>query len=100
MKSQRDILIRLIFVFAVLFCFGISAQSNFTVQPCNVEVSTASNSGAGDLSFGIDYFEDDQINHSDSFGLFEQSRKQHSSRRNSLLINEFSYSVWQPPKKS
>jgi hypothetical protein len=100
MKNQRRILFRIIFFLAVLFCFGISTCSNYLIQPTNAELSAGTNGEKISFSSDIDFFSDDQIPQTDKFSAMVELNGLIPFSNNPLLIPNFSFSIWQPPKIS
>jgi hypothetical protein len=101
MKLYREISFRIIFLIAVLFCFGVNTYSYSTIQTTNFSELTANtNNVLNYLSSDIDPFGDDQINHINEFSSVVDLSYQIPILQNYFLITNISFSIWQPPKIS
>lgn len=98
MKILRKIFFRIVFLLAVLCCFGINEYSGYNIHPYSAELTDDKNCVVNNIFSDIDFYDDDQLNHTTIFCSFEELRYQIPILRNYFLISEFFFSVWQPPK--
>jgi hypothetical protein len=100
MKMQKNILFRLLFIAAVLFCLGLEVHSDYNTLVCNVELSSGMNCEDNNLSSDVDAFDDDHINQVHELNLVAEPVFWIPTPKYIFLLPEFSYSGWQPPKYS
>lgn len=98
MERQKKILFGIIFTIGILFFFGLSSYSKYNVQPFSIEFSAGTNNAENNFSSDNDFFDDDQINHTNELSSLVESISQ--IFQHSFLILQQSFSFWQPPKIS
>jgi hypothetical protein len=100
MKAPVNIVSRIIFLMAVLFCFEVNVYSGHYIQSTAFEISTGENSIENSFSSDLDSWDDDHINNFTRPGLFIDLISQTLVLQNYFLIPYCSVSVWHPPKIS
>ncbi len=100
MKIHRKILFRIIFLLAVLFCYGINVYSNYNVHSYSIEQTAGTNTVENSLSSDIDSSNEDQNNQFDEFDCIGKPIFQIPNTNNYFSTYNFCFSVWQPPKNS
>ena len=98
MKKGRNIFLNVLILIIVFFCSGIDARSNFETPGYFTEHSACSNNFENKLSHHTDISDEDQMDQSYIMLLPEQHESQESGLSALLFLNNFSFSVWQPPK--
>lgn len=98
MKRPGKILFNRLILVVVLFSIGLISYSNLNRQQDITEFSTASNSIEDSYLTSIDTMNEDLINHTYKFGISVTYKCQMPLPRNCPIIQNFSFSVWQPPK--
>jgi hypothetical protein len=100
MKIHRKTFLRVIILFAVFTCFGITVYSNSQIRPYILETSAGTNNAENRFNSEINTFDDDQIHHSNEvFSIADFSSPIQIAQDYSLIL-KFSCSIWQPPKIS
>jgi len=98
MKRESKILLRIIFLMAVLFSTGINTYSNSDIQTTISDRPVLENCGENNFFQDVDFFDDVQINqNSDFFPVADFIYHIHIPQ-NCILIPSYPTSVWQPPK--
>jgi hypothetical protein len=100
MKIHRKIFLRILFLFAVLTCSGITVYSNFQIRPYILEASAGTNNAENRISSELNTFADDQIHHSNEVISIADFSSPIQIAQDYSLILKFSCSIWQPPKIS
>jgi hypothetical protein len=98
MKKGRNIILNILILIIVFFSLGIGTRSNSEVQRCFIEHSICSNNFENKLSHHIDISDEDQMDQSYIILLPDQHESQEYGLSALLFLNNFSFSVWQPPK--
>jgi hypothetical protein len=100
MKIHRKTFLRVIILFAVFACSGITVYSTFQIRPYNLEASAGTNNAENRFNSEISTFDDDQIHHSNEvISLADFSSPAPIPQCCSLILPVF-FSIWQPPKIS
>jgi hypothetical protein len=100
MKSYRKISYKILLGLAVLLSLGLHTYSNCSIQNNGFDTAACMN-GCGDcFNTDIDSVDDDQINPANESVSFFKHREQISAPFCSVIINQYSFAIWQPPKKS
>jgi hypothetical protein len=98
MKRESKVLLRIIFLLAVLFCPLINVYSNSNIQSTIIKLPAVEICGENNSFSDVDFFDDEQINQiSDFFSGFDYVY-QISIQQNCILISRSPSSIWQPPK--
>jgi hypothetical protein len=100
MKLHRIPILRIIFLFAVLTCTGITVYTYSQNRDFSLELSAGSNNVENRFSSEVNASDDDQIYHTYNTALIEGFGSEIQVPRNRSFILQFSFSVWQPPKIS
>ena len=100
MKVSKHILFRLLFLTAVLFCLGLEVCTYYNSPVCNTELSSEQNCVASNVFSGVDSFEDDHINQVYEPFYLDEHKVLIPISNDEFLLNDFSFSSWQPPKYS
>ena len=95
---RRKKAFRIIFLFAVFFCIGIEAYSNYNIQPLATVILSAENSGENSFASDMDFFNADEINQSVEFSCARKALSRITYPANILFIRNYCISFWQPPK--
>jgi hypothetical protein len=98
MKKRRNIFLNVLVLIIVFLCSGIDARSNSEVQRYFPEHSICSNNFENILSHHTDISDEDQMDQSYLMLLPDQHENHESGFSALLFLNNFSFSVWQPPK--
>jgi hypothetical protein len=100
MKIFRKTFLRIIVLFAVFSCSGITVYSNFQIRPYNLEASAGTNNAENRFSSEMNTFDDDQIHHSNEVISIADFGSPIPIAQDYSLFLTVSCSVWQPPKIS
>ncbi len=100
MKVSKNILFRLLFLTAVLFCLGLEVYTYYKTPICNTELTSEQNCVDNNVLSEVDSFEDDHINQVNESSFFVLQLQIIPISNDSFLLNEFFFSSWQPPKYS
>jgi hypothetical protein len=100
MKESKHILFRLLFLIAILFCLGLEVYTYYNTPVCNMEVSSKQNCEDNNVLSEVDSFEDDHINQVYEPLYLDEQKIFIPFSNNDFLLNDFSFSSWQPPKYS
>jgi len=100
MKIPRIFFFRIIFLFAVVCCFAVNANSNCGIQPINIELPAGPSSAEHCLTSDNDFGHGDEITQACNFWLVGIPLNRFSIPENTAVTYQFSISVWQPPKIS
>jgi hypothetical protein len=98
MKRKCKILFELLFIPAILCCTVINAHTDCVNQLFIIEHSAGENSVESNTGQDYSSLHQDQIDNSASFDLTVELKSKIPTLLNYTLINNFSISVWQPPK--
>jgi hypothetical protein len=98
MKILQKTAIRVIFLLAVLFCFGSNTYSGYSSQSYCLELSGESNSAGNSLLSDTDASDNDQIDQTDNLTSLVEPICLILTAKNPFLIPNLSFSIWQPPK--
>ena len=98
MKIFRKMFFRIIFILAILICYGINSDSNINKQLYNIAFSVGSNSSENSVNSEIDSFNEDQISQNIDDPLLINSKFHITTQLISVFINNVCFSIWQPPK--
>jgi len=98
MKREGKVLLKIIFLLAVLFCPVINVYSNNNIQATIIKQPVAYNCGETNSFTDVDFFDDEQIN--PSLDFFPESDYIYQIRilQNCILISRHPTPIWQPPK--
>ncbi|MCX6279508.1 MAG: hypothetical protein NT004_15630 [Bacteroidetes bacterium] len=97
MHFFRKFSFRILFSFAVVFCFGLHLYSNYNVNQCIAGLNTIPNNVEYSLISDFDSFGDDQINRAVIFTSSVEDGVLIPIPHNCKIINNYSFSIWQPP---
>ena len=100
MKASKNILFRLLFLSAILFCLGLEVYTYYNTPVCNTELSSELNCEENNVLSSVDSFEDDHINQVDEPFYSVEQKLLIPFSNDLFLLNEFSVSSWQPPKSA
>ena len=100
MKVPKHILLRLLFLSAVLFCLGLEVCTYYNTPICNTELSCVQDYKDNIVLSEVDSFEDDHINQVHDPYFFIERLIVVPILNDSFLLKEFFFSSWQPPKTS
>jgi len=98
MKRDIKVLLKIIFLLAVLFCPVINVYSNNNIQATIIKQPVADNCGETNSFTDVDFFDDEQINPSLDFFSGTDYVYQIHSPQNCFLISRYTAPIWQPPK--
>jgi hypothetical protein len=97
MKGERKILLRIIFLLAVI-CPGMNAYSNQPIQTTVVAHSFMESCCEDNGFTDNDFFDDEQVNPASNFVPLSVYLYQISIPQTCRLILRYPTSIWQPPK--
>lgn len=100
MKNFRSGFIRLVFVVAVLSCFGVSVSSSHDSIYYNQEYFADLNLLDDSFSSEIDSLDDDEILHINEFLAPDEVRSEFFASCNICIYQEVSSLIWQPPQNT
>ncbi len=100
MKLHRRAILRILFLFTVITCAGITVYSNYQINPYSLEAYADTNSVENRFSSEVNTSEDDQIYHSSEVSFTADLSLPIRIARDYSLIPKISCSIWQPPKIS
>jgi len=100
MKLHSIPILRIIFLFAVLTCTGITVYTYSQDMYFNLELSAGSNNVENRCSSEVNASDDDQICHSIEVIYTAYVSLPIPIARDYSLIPQISCSIWQPPKIS
>ena len=98
MKREGKILLKIIFLLAVLFCPVISVYSNNNILAITLKQSGSENGGETNSFSDADFFDDEQINQIFDFFSGSDYVYQIHTPQNRFLISRYPTPIWQPPK--
>jgi len=100
MEDSKRLLFRLLFLFAVLLCLGQEVYASYNATACNNELSSTLNSTENNVYSNMDSFEDDHISQINEPDCFITQLLLIPTPKGLFVLNEHSFSNWQPPKIS
>jgi hypothetical protein len=100
MKRPKNIVFRLLFLFAVLFCLSVEVYTGNNVLTCNTELSSDQNFKENTAFSHVDSFEDDHINQTYVFSDFVNQVGTIPISKDAFLSKEVPFPNWKPPKYS
>jgi len=100
MKLHSIPILRIIFLFAVLTCTGITVYTYSQDMDFNLELSAGSNNVENRCSSEVNASDDDQIHHSNEVFSNADLSLPIPITQDYSLIPKFVCSIWQPPKIS
>lgn len=98
MKREGKILLKIIFLLAVLFCPVISVYSNNNIQATTLKQPAAENGVETNSFSDADFFDDEQINQIFDFFPGADYVYQIQTPQSRFLISRYTTPIWQPPK--
>ncbi|TCN65383.1 hypothetical protein CLV25_11162 [Acetobacteroides hydrogenigenes] len=98
MSMYRQISFRLVFLLAVLFCYGLSENAQSDPNLCAVELMEGKESFVIKDASEIDSYNDDKISTDACMPLLSAQKKEHSIVHTSSAIIHYPAPIWQPPK--
>ena len=98
MKSESKLLLRIIFLLAVLFCPVLNVSSNNTTQATIIKHPAVDNCGETNSYSDVDFFDDEQINPILEFSHGSDYVYQIRIPQDCIIISRNPTSIWQPPK--
>jgi hypothetical protein len=98
MKCEWKVLFRIIFVSIVFLSIGIDANANHFIQQCNVEHSACTDDNEHNFSQNSDSASEDQIDQSFKPAFANEVSFQINLPQIRVAFDNFSQSVWQPPR--
>jgi hypothetical protein len=98
MKNPKNLLLRSIFLLIIFFVIGTDANSMLVKPHYCLENSTCNMSVDNSISQDSDPIDEDKIDHSYILGFKEVKKCQKSLLLICSPIENFCFSVWQPPK--
>ena len=98
MKRESKLLLRIIFLLAVLFCPVIHVYSNNNIQVTVVKHPAVDNCEENNSSLDVDFFDDEQISQISEYFSCAGFVFQIHIPQDCLLIPRFPNLIWQPPK--
>jgi hypothetical protein len=98
MRRQRQILFKIIYLLAVLFCYEMNGYSNCIIQPSSIEHVTCTDSEVNIFISDVDFFDDEQVNQFFEFIAVVDLVYQIPFPQNCISISRYPTSIWQPPK--
>jgi hypothetical protein len=100
MKFHSRAILRVLFLFAVITCSGITMYSDYQASPYSLDIYAADNSIENRFSSEVNTSEDDQIHYYSDLISTTYVISQIPITQDYSLILKVSCSVWQPPKIS
>jgi hypothetical protein len=98
MKIPEKILIRLIFLMAVLFCLGLEIYSDYNSSICTVELSVEASVSDKGLNSNVDVFDDSNLNQFHEFSSGFEPGFRLPILNDFFVFQEYNVASWQPPR--
>lgn len=98
MKRESKVLLKIIFLLAVLFSPSKNVYSNSNIQSPIIMLPAVDICGENYSLSDVDFFDDEQINQISDFFSGSDYVHQISIPQNCILISRIPSSIWQPPK--
>jgi hypothetical protein len=98
MKRESKLLLKIIFLLAVLFCPVINVYSSNNIQVTVAKHPAVDNCGENNSFLDVDFFDDEQINPILDFFPGSDYVYQIRIPQDCILISRNPTSIWQPPK--
>jgi Ni,Fe-hydrogenase I cytochrome b subunit len=100
MIQHKTAILRVLFLFAVLTCTGITVYSIHQTNAYSVELSSGANSVENRLSSEVNASDDVQFYHHTGSALLEGLGSEIQVPQDCSIFLQRAFSVWQPPKIS
>ena len=98
MKQLKHILLRLIFLLAILFCMGLEVYSHYSAKVCNTELAAQQEVQDNIALQNGDFAEDETVSLRADLNYFEEPLVLLPTDNKLFLLKQYSFLNWQPPK--
>ncbi|MDP3357852.1 MAG: hypothetical protein Q8S41_00760 [Lutibacter sp.] len=98
MKRKLNRVLQLFFIATILIGIGYNLHAEYSGHSDKIVLSSEDNSEESFFVFDMDSFEEDQIKHHIENNILVTLNFENYNFKNSFLILQVSFIIWQPPK--